>query len=74
MYYALVNKYMTFIIIGFFFALTMLVMEQLFYKISVTAQFGGSDSLINFNSIYMFSYIMLVLTLIFYSLNFNNKN
>ena len=74
MYYDVVQKYLTFVIIGMFFSSTMLVFENLFAKLTITTNMGGENSMLSFNSNFLFLYILFLLMMIFYSINYNNRN
>jgi hypothetical protein len=64
----------TYILIGMTMGTSFMIFKELFYELTLKANFGGGDSLISLMSVYVYLYITLLMILVFYALNFNHRN
>lgn len=74
MYYAHMMRFFTYITIGMVFSASMISVNAIFDELTLKTGYGGRDTIISFPAIFTFTYIMLVLSMIFYALNFNHRN
>jgi Na+/melibiose symporter-like transporter len=74
MYYAHMMRFFTYITIGMVFSASMISVNAIFDEVTLKTGYGGRDTIISFPAIFTFTYIMLVLSMIFYALNFNHRN
>lgn len=56
------------------FSASMISVNAIFDELTLKTGYGGRDTIISFPAIFTFTYIMLVLSMIFYALNFNHRN
>jgi hypothetical protein len=74
MYYAILMKILTFYIIGIYFVVLYMMVEDMFKEMAMGALDGRPNDLASISSAFVFIYIILVGIMIYISLHFSNRD